>query len=687
MSEPAPAADDRIPGGTFHGPTAVQVGDHNTMHNRFVTEKRSPADAAADNLAQAVAAQWQAEAGLRRLLSPTLPMRWALSGRRIAGRAAGAVESSRKAGFDPLPGLAPVTEEVPRNGGELAALHAVYGGLPAGRLLLVGPPAAGKTAATVLLLLTALHYRQRAAPADRPHIPVPVLLTLEGWDPAAESAVEWAAGQLSRQYTSLLGARGRESARMLLNSGRIALFLDGLDEVTAKLRAAMVAALEPAPCRLVLVSRSKEAVLTGKKARLAGAAAVELQPVRPEDAADFLLDPLPEPAPKPWRTVADRLVTEPKGVLARALSSPLAVGLVREVYAEDGPVDELLDTTRFPHPRAIEDHLLDHAVTAAYTPRSGYRHPDHTPEEAERALRHIATQLTAENTHDLAWWHIPSWAEPRPRALTVGAIIGLINGTVATWAFWPSASAISSCLVGMLIAAVFGLLTYKGIVQLRRPAPLSSSSWRDILPRGSIVNGFLNWLLTSVVMAVIFWAMTESGQVPLWLCAAAGAPFGFAATMAHGRGYRLTAGGFLYINTRAIDLLRRQTVPASESRSIGPRTVWHHHTRLRVLLGFMNGVAIGLLAGVFGFLWSYEPEQVLRLVAAAAVPPALFSGLVTNIAFSTTLTAVQLKARAGTPVRLVRFLEDAHQRNLLRAVGPVYQFRHARLQERLTRDH
>lgn len=31
----------------------------------------------------------------------------------------------------------------------------------------------------------------------------------------------------------------------------------------------------------------------------------------------------------------------------------------------------------------------------------------------------------------------------------------------------------------------------------------------------------------------------------------------------------------------------------------------------------------------------------------------------------------------------MRFLEDARERNVLRTVGPVYQFRHARLQDRL----
>jgi hypothetical protein len=31
----------------------------------------------------------------------------------------------------------------------------------------------------------------------------------------------------------------------------------------------------------------------------------------------------------------------------------------------------------------------------------------------------------------------------------------------------------------------------------------------------------------------------------------------------------------------------------------------------------------------------------------------------------------------------MRFLEDARKRDVLRTVGPVYQFRHARLQDRL----
>ncbi|MFF8950681.1 hypothetical protein ACF09I_18095 [Streptomyces sp. NPDC014940] len=61
------------------------------------------------------------------------------------------------------------------------------------------------------------------------------------------------------------------------------------------------------------------------------------------------------------------------------------------------------------------------------------------------------------------------------------------------------------------------------------------------------------------------------------------------------------------------------------------------------------------------------------------------AGPLCNTAVATAATALQLCAREGTPVCLMAFLEDARRRNLLRATGPVYQFRHARLQERLAR--
>ena len=47
------------------------------------------------------------------------------------------------------------------------------------------------------------------------------------------------------------------------------------------------------------------------------------------------------------------------------------------------------------------------------------------------------------------------------------------------------------------------------------------------------------------------------------------------------------------------------------------------------------------------------------------------------------IAQVWLAVRYRTPLRFTRFLEDAHERHLLRVVGPIYQFRHATLQDRL----
>jgi hypothetical protein len=61
----------------------------------------------------------------------------------------------------------------------------------------------------------------------------------------------------------------------------------------------------------------------------------------------------------------------------------------------------------------------------------------------------------------------------------------------------------------------------------------------------------------------------------------------------------------------------------------------------------------------------------------------LGSGLVSSATWAAALANAQLQRRDKAPARLLRFLDDARQRQILRTVGPVYQFRDARLQNRL----
>jgi hypothetical protein len=78
--------------------------------------------------------------------------------------------------------------------------------------------------------------------------------------------------------------------------------------------------------------------------------------------------------------------------------------------------------------------------------------------------------------------------------------------------------------------------------------------------------------------------------------------------------------------------------------------------------GFVNGLENGLLGGLAGGL---------------VVGPA------SSKVWPSSLAAAQLAQQWHTPVRLIRFLDDAHERNVLRTLGPVYQFRHGRLQDQL----
>lgn len=84
-----------------------------------------------------------------------------------------------------------------------------------------------------------------------------------------------------------------------------------------------------------------------------------------------------------------------------------------------------------------------------------------------------------------------------------------------------------------------------------------------------------------------------------------------------------------------------------------------------------------------------------RIELGIGLPAGLSVGLTAVIvgsyvsgAFRLLISQVILRAQGReVPLRMLRFLEDARERHLLRTVGPVYQFRHGRLQERLAKDH
>jgi len=655
----------------------------------------------ADLLAGAVDAEWTRAAGERGLLEPEpIPVRWHRPAAPVAGPVAAAVASTR---FAPLPGRAAAGERR-LQAGQISELHEVYGGLGSGRLVIVGGPGAGKSGAAVLLILAALRHRRSVPEQARPEVPVPVMFTLHGWDPGTQRAREWLAERLGQAYPLFAGEQGAGVARRMLDAGRIAVILDGLDEIPQALRPAVLRALsQQATFRLVLLTRSAEMADAATQALLQGAAAIELQAIGPVDAAAYLARTQLDPPPHGWVELTSRLRQEPGSPLAQALNNPLMLTLVRDTYHAGDDVGELLGLQDAAgHPASSEDiagHLLDRVLPAAYTQQPGDPPPRYDLPAAERALRRIATRMNNDGTRDLQWWHIPVWSPAAPRfiatwlgaglvgclaaAIAKGIVYGIPYGITAGTADGIGdgiAYRIPYVIAGGLVGGLaFGLGN-------KPPKQIAPMQWRQLFRRRPLVVGLLAGLVTGLV-ARDMPVMSEPGyQLAVELLD--GLAFGLVAWLVAG-------------------LLAGMSRPGTDNTSpLSPLSSWRSDRAFGLVAGLVAGLVVWLVAGFVLWrlptpppLWvryPFDPRYVfppgiwgggLAEVLVAGFVGGLLTGLVTGLVYpqswSSSLAFAQLAASDRTPVRLMRFLEDARSRSVLRTVGPVYQFRHARLQDRL----
>lgn len=108
-------------------------------------------------------------------------------------------------------------------------------------------------------------------------------------------------------------AYGRDAPARLVESGRVALVLDGFDEIADDLRPAAIHALDQhALFRLMVLTRTRELIDAVAGGHLHGAAALELLPVPANEAADYLLRCQVQPPQRPgnaWPTICGRCQT------------------------------------------------------------------------------------------------------------------------------------------------------------------------------------------------------------------------------------------------------------------------------------------------------------------------------------------------------------------------------------------
>ena len=547
----------------------------------------------------------------------------------------------------------------------------VYARLAYGRLVLIGESGAGKTGAMILLLLAALSHRASLPSGERERVPVPVWLTLGGWESEDTSLQEWASRTMSRDHPALRAADyGPDAANELLLGGRVALFLDGLDEMPDASRAHALKRIdeEARGLRVVITTRPEEYREAAHAAALSNTAVIELRPVRPRAAAAYLRHGQTGLNRDRWEHVASHLEQHPGSVAARALDNPLALSLARDSYSTRDPA-ELADSGMFHSVEELRRHIIDQFLITAY------------PSERERRRAvHWLSWLSGQmgSSRDLQWWEIPAWAARWQLHLARGAAFGVIIGSVAAFAAGHLVSLTGAEVHGTATALVAGLMV-GGVASV---AGEYGASFRrrpiTLLPRFPGIRD-LGWISQAGLGGALALGLVIAVAVSVAAEVAPGAGDrairGFIAGLVVGGTFGLVTGIVL-----SIGMLWLTPIASSPAES----AVSSYRADLRscivaaVLTGSAGGLAAGLGAGLkFGTEFGLEAAVVFGL--GAGLTMLLASSRAPLMTIAELLLALQGKGQ----VRFMGLLEHAVSRQVLRQAGTVYQFRHAELQERL----
>lgn len=626
----------------------------------------SQLDEARETLAGVVAKQWRQEALARSLGNPEpMPVSWGLTEPAVMDH----------------PRLIAVGElSFTGRSDHISPLAAEFRRLRRRRLVILGGPGSGKTTLAVQLLLELLATRQ-------PGEPIPVLVSLAGWDPTEQPRLHtWLAARLAEDYPSLR-AFGPTTAQALAERGHLLPILDGLDELPEPRQPEVIAALNKSLTdtdQLVLTSRTTEyttAVTEGRNV-LTSAVVIAPEPLTAAQAAEYLTCCLP-PDPGPaWRELLHRLRTGTAGHLAPVLATPLGLWLLRTVYITPRADPTPLLT---PDTTPVQADLFDQLIPAVLTTRPASSHhgdtfrPRHTwnPDDVRSWLTYLAHRLHHTGTRNLRWWHLARHTlTPRAVKLAVGLMVGLTFGLVVGLTFGLTVGAVGLTF-GLTLGLIFGLMAGPTARRWLTDEPAYANL--QLKGRGKLLTRRLAFALV-VGLAVAPVAGLTVGLV-----------VGLGAGLTGGLAIGLTGG-------LAIGLMEWVGIPNRTDWATRPQSTYKATRTLTVLQLCLAVLAGGLAFGLAGWL-----TAGLEVGLAAGLTSGLAGGLTGGLAgglaarragrmvirsgawLSYVLATYSLAASGKLPLRLMGFLDDAYRLGLLRTVGPAYQFRHAEFQDHLIR--
>jgi energy-coupling factor transporter ATP-binding protein EcfA2 len=524
-----------------------------------------------------------------------------------------------------------------------------------GRLLILGAPGGGKS--TLLLQLAAvLLDRARHDPAQ----PVPALLNLSSWAAEGKPLAAWLVTALGDTYRI-----PQKIATELVQRGRLALLLDGLDEVDPARRDACVQAINAYQDEhltpLAVCSRTEE------YGRLAGQleleAAIELRPLADDQVAAALVA-------GGDRLAGLRAAWEHDADLRDLLRTPLLLNVATLAYSEAAPIDTDEPWSRRLFPAFVERALRRRGDAQRY---------DHA--QTLRWLRWLAQTLEAQQLSELYLERMqPGWL-PEAQHGSFDRLAGLSRGVTIGLA------------VGCVVAAVTPILAVIAVPALSRE--LAASTWWLIM--AGIVLGFT--LLMSLValraarrgpvegiQPIDMLVIDDRARRRAWLAGGAAAIVGvglFSVTEGFPGGIvsGLALGVLMLTLVLAQSIAGRDEDDALRTRpNQGIAASLRNAALLSLGVGIPGMIGMGsLITLILGSFLGFLPGLLFGL-GIALFMWSFFGGE----SYTKHFLLRALLARAGhAPLRYVAFLDYSVALLLLRRVGGGYAFQHRLLRDYL----
>ena len=290
-----------------------------------------------------------------------------------------------------------------------------------GRFLILGGPGAGKT--TLLLE----HARDRLEQAEQePQAPIPVVFHLSAWPSDQPQLAAWLAEELALRY----GVSRRWSTELVEND-RLAVLLDGLDEVTGDRRKACVQAInafraDHGQVPLVVCARTRDYQESAGEFLLMLNGAVEVRPLDRSQVRDWL-----QAAGRPLAGLRSGL-RDSSHWLWGLLDSPLLLSIAALTYRgqssklirADGGMDVLFG--------AYVDAML---ARPRETLASQQERPSYSHDETLRWLSWLAERMGSESIFYPDWIQ-PDWLPTRRQRWLATTGLGLSVFLVAGIVCW-----------------------------------------------------------------------------------------------------------------------------------------------------------------------------------------------------------------------------------------------------------